>query len=684
MGSPDPAGAAAPLPGSPDLLLERLELALDASGIGSFDWHPVTGELIWDDRLCRLFGVDPGTFDRRIETFYAGLHPADRDRVRQAIDTAVAEVGEFRAEYRIVRPDGTVRWVEARGRVLADADGRAERLIGVAADVTDRHENWQRQQDAVRAERERAALINAVTRALAEALTLKDVTRVLTGTLRGEIGASGLGVVVTESDRLRVVDAVGYDPDVLADFDGVALTAPRPLAEAVRTRLPLFAADALEFADRWPGADETACGTGAGGARAFLPMVAGGRAVGGFAVRWDDPRPFTPDDRTLLTALGGLAAQSFERARLYDAEHELAAGLQRVMLPRRTDGIPGVVTACRYLPSTDGMQVGGDWYDVIALPSGRVGLVVGDVEGHTAHAAAVMGQLRIGVRAYATEGHRPEEVMARANRLLVDLETRLLATCCLVTFDPSTGDGVVVRAGHPPPLIVRADGRVDVVEAAGGLILGVQDAAYRSSTIRLGPHDALVLVTDGLIEAPGLTIDAGIEALAARASAGATDDAEQLADRIIAPVGPAGHRFDDVAVVVARRELGEVSRIDEARHAIARGTPGMLGRARAFVTRTLTTWGIEQGVVDSAVLCASELVTNAIRHGEGLVELALVRYPGRFRLVVEDDSPTPPRVGTPTVTSTGGRGLDVVARLSVAWGSEPRGTGKIVWAEFPA
>jgi anti-sigma regulatory factor (Ser/Thr protein kinase) len=108
----------------------------------------------------------------------------------------------------------------------------------------------------------------------------------------------------------------------------------------------------------------------------------------------------------------------------------------------------------------------------------------------------------------------------------------------------------------------------------------------------------------------------------------------------------------------------------------------MIGRARAFVTRTLSAWGFDESVVDPAVLCASELVTNAIRHGEGLVEMALIRYPDRIRLVVEDDSPTPPRVMQPPVTSTGGRGLDVVARLSSAWGSEPRGTGKIVWAEF--
>ena len=677
MSSPEPAGLSAPRSGSPDVLLGRLELALDASGIGSFDWHLATGELIWDDRLCRLVGVDPSTFDRRIESFYTSLHPADRDRVRQLIEHAIDVIGGYQAEYRIVRPDGTMRWVEARGRVFADADGRPERLVGVAADFTDRHEIWQRQQDDARAEWERAALITTVTRALAEALTLKDVTQVLTETLRGAIGASALGVVLMKADRLRVVDAVGYDPLVLADFDGGALTDPRPLAEAVRTRVPLFAGDAAAFAARWPDAAELA-----GAAWAYLPMIAGGRPVGGFAVRWDQPQAFTSDDRTLLVALGGLAAQSLERARLYDAEHELAAGLQRVMLPRRTDGIPGVTTACRYLPSTDGLQVGGDWYDVIALPSGRVGLVVGDVEGHTAHAAAVMGQLRIGVRAYAAEGHRPEEVMARTNRLLVDLETRLLATCCYVALDPVTGDGVVVRAGHPPPLVVRADGAVEIVEAAGGLILGVQDAEYRAVTVQIGPGDTLVLVTDGLIEAPGVPIDVGLTALAERAAAGAGDSAERLADRIVAPVGPAGHRFDDVAVVVARRALGDESRLGEARYSVVRGATGMIGRARAFVARTLTHWGIGESVVEPAVLCASELVTNAIRHGEGLVELSLIRYSDHVRLVVEDDSPTPPRVVRAAPTSTGGRGLDVVARLAAGWGSEPRGTGKIVWAEF--
>ncbi|SHN27365.1 SpoIIE family protein phosphatase [Cryptosporangium aurantiacum] len=670
MGSPESAGS--------DVLLGRLQLALDASGTGSFDWDLTTGELIWDERLCRLVGLDPATFDRRIETFYAALHPADRDRVEQVVQRAIDDCGQYHAEYRIVRPDGTERWLDARGRVFAGTDGAPDRMVGVAADCTDRYETWQREQDAVRAESERAQLINAVTRALAEALTLKDVTQVLTGTLRAAIGASALGVVLVESGRLRVIDAVGYDAHVIADFDGASMDDPRPLAEAVRSRLPLFAGDAAAFVDRWPDALE-----GIGAAWAYLPMVATGRPVGGCAVRWDKPQPFTSDDRTMLVALGGLAAQSFERARLYDAEHELAAGLQRVMLPRRTDGIPGVSTACRYLPSADGLQVGGDWYDVIALPSGEVGLVVGDVEGHTAHAAAVMGQLRIAVRAYASEGHRPEEVVARTNRLLVDLETRLLATCCYATIDPVTGDGVVVGAGHPPPIVVRADGGVEIVAPSGGLILGVQDAAvYRSTAVHIGPGDALVLVTDGLIESPGQSIDAGLRALAERAAIGAGENAEHLAERIIAPIGPAGRRFDDVAVVVARRDRGDETRTDEARHSIAPGAPGAIGRARAFVNRTLAGWDLDPSIVEPAVLCASELVTNAIRHGEGLVELTLVRFPDRIRLIVEDDSPTPPRLVRALLTSTGGRGLDVVARFSASWGSEPRGTGKIVWAEF--
>ncbi|MFI5955003.1 SpoIIE family protein phosphatase [Cryptosporangium sp. NPDC051539] len=677
MESPVPSGLPVPGADSRDLLLGRLELALEASGVGSFDWHLDSGELIWDDRLCRLFGFDPATFDRRITTFYDALHPDDRDRVQHLVERAVAECGGYEAEYRVVRPDGTERWVDARGRVFCDTDGSPERLIGVAADFTERQESWQRQQDDSHAEWERSQLINVVTGALAEALTLRDVTNVLTDTLRAAIGASALGVVVVEGDRMRVKDTVGHDDHVILDFDGASLDDPRPLAEAVRTRIPIFAGDTNAYGDRWPEGAEAD-----GEAWAYLPMIAGRRPVGGLVVGWDKPQPFTPDDRTLLVALGGLAGQSFERARLYDAEHELVAGLQRVMLPRRTDGIPGVSTACRYLPSTDGLQVGGDWYDVIALPSGEVGLVVGDVEGHTAHAAAVMGQLRIAVRAYASEGHRPEEVIARTNRLLVDLETRLLATCCYITIDPETGNGVVVRAGHPPPLIVRADGRVEMVTDAGGLILGVQSAEYLAVPVHIGPGDAVVLVTDGLVEAPGLSIDVGLRELAERAAAGAGDNAELLADRVVEPVGPAGHRLDDVAVVVARRDLGEESRTDEARHSIPRGAPGVIGRARSFVVRTLTGWDAGPEVVDRAVLSASELATNAIRHGEGLVELTLFRYPDRIRLVVEDDSPTPPRVVRAAATSTGGRGLDVVARLAATWGSEPRGTGKIVWAEF--
>jgi PAS domain S-box-containing protein len=659
----------------PDPLLERLELALDASGVGSFDWNLRTRELVWDDRLCRLFGLDPGAFDRRIESFYARLHPADQDRVRALLGRAIAERGGYEAEYRVLRPDGTVRWVDARGRVLTGADGQPERLIGVANDCTERHER----QAAARAQWERAQLMHTVTRALAEALTLKDVTTVLTVTMREAIGASGLGVVMVESQRLRVVDSVGFQAGVVAEFDGALLSDSRPLAECVRTRAPLFVGDEATFLARWPEAVEVG-----GQAWAYLPMVAAGRPVGGFAVRWERPQAFSADDRTLLTALGGLAAQSLERARLYDAEHALASGLQRVMLPRRTDGMAGIATACRYLPSTEGLQVGGDWYDVIALPSGEVGLVVGDVEGHTAHAAAVMGQLRIAVRAYASEGHRPEDVLARTNRLLVELETRLLATCCYVTLDPVTGSGLVVRAGHPPPMIVRGDGEVEIVNAAGGLILGVRGGEYDASEIHLGPDDALVLITDGLVELPGTSIDEGMEALRKRLGAHAAEQAERLADQIVAQVGPAGRRLDDVAVLVARREQYTERRTDVARHPVNQAAPGVIGRARAFVARTLRGWGLTDDLIEPAVLCASELVTNAVRHGEGMVELAVSRYPDRVRIAVEDDSSAPPQPRRPGVTSIGGRGLDVVARLALDWGSASRGTGKVVWAEFRA
>ncbi|GAA5022017.1 hypothetical protein GCM10025734_77830 [Kitasatospora paranensis] len=286
---------------------------------------------------------------------------------------------------------------------------------------------------------------------------------------------------------------------------------------------------------------------------AFLPLIASGQAVGSCILGFDRPRTFTAEDRVQLTALGGLIAQALERARLYDAEFALARGLQQALLPHRLPEVTGVGIAARYLPGTRGMEIGGDWYDAIATPYGLC-LVIGDVEGHNVGAAATMGQLRSAVRAFASGGSPPAEVLVRTNHLLVDLDPGLLASCCLIHLDPAEGRAYGVRAGHLPPLLRLPDGSAEVVDLEGGPLLGVDRSAQYPTTRFLLPAGAvLALYTDGLVESPAISIDEGIEHLRAALAHVVPATLDRLAERLVARARRSTQRLDDIALLLVRR-----------------------------------------------------------------------------------------------------------------------------------
>jgi len=258
----------------------------------------------------------------------------------------------------------------------------------------------------------------------------------------------------------------------------------------------------------------------------------------------------------VLTALAGLIAHAMDKARRYDTEAALARGLQQALLPRRLSQHARVETAGRYLPGTAGMDVGGDWYDVVEAGNG-LALVIGDVQGHGVQAAATMGQLRSAVRAFALGDHPPEEVMGGTNHLLIDLDPGQFASCCYVRLDPATGRARAARAGHLPPLLRHPDGRTEVVELPGGVVLGVDSRAhYPVTELTLEPGAILALYTDGLVERPGQDIDDGIAAVrAALAEAGSVPGRPlaDVADLLTVTARQAADRPDDIALLLATR-----------------------------------------------------------------------------------------------------------------------------------
>ncbi|MYU64299.1 SpoIIE family protein phosphatase, partial [Streptomyces sp. SID69] len=396
----------------------------------------------------------------------------------------------------------------------------------------------------------------ALAIALTDAVTAEQVSAVVMRELLPAFGGRRLAIYLLQERHLHLAWESGFPPGFLEPFDGVALDARIPAVETLATGRPLFFESMRQLARTYPGlpldAEE--------GSRAFLPLIASGRPVGSCVLGFDRPRGFSAEERTVLTALAGLIAHAMERARRYDSEAALARGLQQALLPSRLSAHPRVETAGRYLPGTEGLDVGGDWYDVVESGDG-LALVIGDVQGHGVQAAATMGQLRSAVRAFALGDRPPDEVLSGTNHLLIGLDPGQFASCCCLRLDPATGRTRIARAGHPPPLLLSPGDRARRLDIPGGVVLGVDPGArYPVTELVLEPDAILALYTDGLVERAGADIDDGIAELRrgldrAGAAAARRDGLtlSGVADRLTAAARHADARPDDVALLLARR-----------------------------------------------------------------------------------------------------------------------------------
>ncbi|MFE5768135.1 SpoIIE family protein phosphatase [Streptomyces sp. NPDC056485] len=392
--------------------------------------------------------------------------------------------------------------------------------------------------------------------ALTEAVTARQVSAVVTQELLPAFGGRQLAIYLLNERHLHLAWETGFPQGFLDRFDGVALDVRLPGVETLTTGRPMFFESMEHLAKAYPGIPLDAHV----GARAFLPLIASGRPVGSCILGFDVPRGFSPEERTVLTALAGLIAQALERAQRYDTEAALARGLQAALLPHRLPVRENVETVGRYLPGTQGMDVGGDWYDVVETGDGLLALVIGDVQGHGVAAAATMGQLRSAVRAFTLGGGTPEQVVAGTNRLLIGLDPGQFASCCYVLLDPVSGRARAVRAGHPQPLLRHADGRAEVLDLPGGVVLGIDPGAtYPVTDLRLAPGSVLALYTDGLVEQPGEDIDLGVERLRAALAAARPSPLTETADRLIGGAGGSADRPDDIALLLASRSDGRTA-----------------------------------------------------------------------------------------------------------------------------
>ncbi|MFJ8146670.1 SpoIIE family protein phosphatase [Streptomyces sp. NPDC096048] len=389
-----------------------------------------------------------------------------------------------------------------------------------------------------------------LTGALSEAVGVQDVVQLIADEIAPTVGSQGLVVLGSRAGRLHVLGHRGYPDRRNAErFDGTPLTERIPGAQVLRTGVPAFFESWEQLERLYPARRGTHDGFAAW---AFLPLIASGRPVGTCVLAYERPHSFTTEERAILTSLAGLVAQALDRALLYDAKHRLAHGLQEALLPHSLPALPGIEAAARYLPASRGMDIGGDFYDLVPARD-TAAAVIGDVQGHNVTAAGLMGQVRTAVRAYTAVGQTPEEVVRSTNRLLIDLGTELFVSALYLRLDPGRGRAVLARAGHPPPLLRRPDGQVGVLHVPGGPLLGIDPAAeYPRTEVALAPGSLLVLYTDGLVESPDVDFEDALADLAHRLSDAGDLTLDELADHLVGHEAGAEERPDDIALMLLR------------------------------------------------------------------------------------------------------------------------------------
>ncbi|MFD7231982.1 SpoIIE family protein phosphatase [Streptomyces sp. NPDC059881] len=400
--------------------------------------------------------------------------------------------------------------------------------------------------------------------------------------------------------------------------------------------------------------------------------------------RFDRPDAFDGDDLALVTEIVAKATLHLENARSYVREHTIATTLQRDLMPCRPPGLSAVDTAYAYLPES----AGGDWYDVIPLSGARVALAVGDVAGYGIEAAAIMGQLRTALRTLALQDLEPEEALTRLDEtaaflgrtrspVAADCESApdFVATCLFAVYDPVSRSCTAARAGHPAPLVLGPDGSTTPFEVPSGRALGSADGmGYMSATSTLPESTLLALFTDGLVKPYGRDTEAARSRLGEILS---QPDAplDQLCDTAVYELVPSEPR-DDAVLLLARTRALPADRVTVWS---LPQNDSVVATARRLVEHQLGAWDLTDAVFTTELI-VSELVTNAIRYGQGPIELRLI-LDNTLICEVSDTSSTSPHMRHATATDEGGRGLFIVMQLSDRWGSRSTADGKTIWSE---
>jgi PAS domain S-box-containing protein len=550
---------------------QQLRLALRAGGFGTWLWDKASGRTLWDPELEAIFGLPPGGFAGTYEAWVSSLHPGDRDQVLESIYEAWALRGTYEIRHRVVWPDGSVHWVQGLGQVTVDDDGQPTGTIGCTRDMTEDQVLRQKLVDFAEEamlNTGRAEQSQLVTSALAQALTVEDVTRILAAQVDGILGACGAAVSLLsrKGASLRIVTSFGFDPDVVADDRRLPMTALTPMTDCVRAGEPVLVS-AAQWAQRYPDVAGPSLVTGHT-LLAALPLQVPGRRLGALLLAFSDRTEISEDELQVVAAVAGQCSQALDRAGLIERLGEVALTMQQGLTPELLHSVPGCEVAAVYEAGGDEMEhVGGDWFDVIGFDDGTFALVIGDVMGRGVAAATTMTRIRTAARAYAWDNAAPAAVMAKLDAFIGREASEDFVTMIYAVLEPATGRLTMANAGHLPAVVLRLGSEpgggscADLLTAGAGLPLGLTMVQRVLTSVELGPGEALLLFTDGLVERRDRAMDDGLAALRDGCSrARGTEPLQDILDQLVGELVDGHAPGDDVTALMIRRRPADGGR----------------------------------------------------------------------------------------------------------------------------
>jgi PAS domain S-box-containing protein len=561
---------------------DRLRLAVESTGLGTWDFDPITRKSKWDERCKEIFGLTPET-EVDYEIFLSRVHREDRERVDRGVQRALdpGSGGKYNVEYRTVGlEDGDERWVAARGQAFFDTSGRSVRFIGTVLDITERKRAEEerdlllvREQlaraEAVRARR-RLALLASVGPVLYSSFDYEATLERIARFTVPDLADWCLVDIVEEDGSVNQLAAAHADPAKetllweLRTHRRFGEDAPGTAAQVLRTGRSVLVP---EVSGSW----QAERATGEEHLRLLrnlevsslmsVPLLARGRALGVMTLVSSSPeRRYDEEDLSLAENLASRCALAVDNARLYRERSYIARTLQRSLLPHLPQ-IPGVEVGVEYLPVGEENEVGGDFYDLIeaGVGEGCWMAVIGDISGKGAAAAAVTALARYTIRAMALRECKPAAILSALNEAMIrqldDDQFCTVACACLKLTNGSRVELTVARGGHPAPLLLRAEGSIEVIEPPGKALGVFPDPELGDRTVRLEAGDAVVFYTDGIIEARGPDGSFfGEERLLNVLGSCAGLDAPSLAEKLrnVVMAFGEGPQRDDLAVLVLR------------------------------------------------------------------------------------------------------------------------------------